>query len=129
MSGNFMISTGLLENTDYMTWNQVKEMAENPLVSLYNHTWSHNGLGYSDKERIDFELDMSKQEFVNHLGHMSTVFAYPYGSYSDLAISELQSHGFTAAVTTEPGRIQCDSYLMLLKRDHVGNAPLWSYGL
>lgn len=127
--GNFMISTGLLENTDYMTWDEVKEMSEDPHVFLYNHTWSHNELGKSDKERIDFELEMSKQEFIDHLGHMSNVMAYPYGSYNDLVIQELKAHGFTAAVTTEGGRLQCDSYLMKLKRDHAGNYPLSGYGL
>ncbi len=127
--GNFMIPTGLLENKDYMTWKNVIEMSHDPHVSLYNHTWSHNALGQSDKERIDFELTMSTQDFVQHIGYMSTVFAYPYGSYSDQAIKELLSHGFTAAVTTEAGRVQCDSYLMKLKRDHVGNAPLSTYGL
>lgn len=127
--GNFMIPTGLIENTDYMTWNQVKEISEDSHVSLYNHTWSHAALGQSTKEKIEFELTTSTQDFINHIGHMSNVFAYPYGSYSDMAIDALSSHGFTAAVTTEAGRVQCDSYLMKLKRDHVGNAQLSSYGL
>jgi peptidoglycan/xylan/chitin deacetylase (PgdA/CDA1 family) len=129
LTGNFMISTGLLGNTDYMKWSQVKEMSNDSHVSLYNHTWSHNAVGQSDKERIDFELEMSTQDFVNNIGHMSTVFAYPYGSYSNLAIKELKAHGFTAAVTTEAGRLQCESTLMTLKRDHISNVPLSAYGL
>lgn len=129
MNGSFMISTGLLENTDYMTWANVIEMSKDSHVTLYNHTWSHAALGQISKEKIDFELTTSTTDFVNQLGHMSTVMAYPYGSYSTDAISVLKSHGFTAAVTTEPGRVQCDTYLMTLKRDHVGNAPLSSYGL
>lgn len=128
-SGGFMLPTGLLNNPGYMNWDQIKEMSSNGLISFYNHTWSHVALGNSTKKKIDFELDTSSQQMRDHLGKMNSVFAYPYGSFSSLAIGELQSRGFTAAVTTLPGWQQCAGNLMRLRRNHVGNAPLSLYGL
>lgn len=129
IKGNFMIPTGLIMNPDYMTWDNVREIQHSDIGYIYNHTWSHAPLGEISKDKIDFELTTSQKQFQEQLGFQPNIFTYPYGSYSDLAIQELRSHGFIAALTTVAGRTQCDTNIMTLYREHIGNAPMSEYGL
>ncbi len=129
LAGNFMIPTGLIENKGYMTWVELKEMSENPLITIYNHTLSHAYLGGETREKIEFEITSANNQLESNLGKSSNIFTYPYGSYSPLAIDVLKKLGFVAAFSTLDGTIQCESYIFALKRLHIGNAPLNSYGL
>lgn len=125
---NFMIPTGLVGKSGYMTWDHVKEMSKNPLAKLYNHTWTHADLGSADQEKIELEISTSQKQFEENLGFKPTIFTYPYGSYSDLAIDVLKKEGFVGAFTTEGGINQCESRIMKLYRLHVGNEPLSGMG-
>lgn len=129
IKGNFMIPTGLIMNPDYMSWSHLREIRSSNLGYLYNHTWSHAALGYLTKQQIDSELRISQKQFQEKLGFTPTVFTYPYGSFSPAAIASLRSQGFKAGFTTTHGRVQCDTSIMTLYREHVGNAPLSAYGL
>lgn len=128
IAGNFMIPTGLVENKGYMTWNQLKEMAGNPLMHIYNHTWSHASLGGAAKDKIEYEIATANKQLEDSLGERVSIFTYPYGSYNQLVIDVLREHGFTAAFSTINGTMQCQSYIFALRRTNIGNAPLSSYG-
>ena len=126
---NFMISTELIGKPDYMTWDHLKEMSQSPVARIYNHTATHAPVGLHSKAEIADELNKSTQHFKSNLDLDVHIFAYPYGSFSTVAVEMLEKHGFAAAFTTVPGRRQCESQRMLLNRDHIGNAPLTEYGL
>lgn len=128
IAGNFMIPTGLVENKGYMTWGQLKEMAGNPLMHIYNHTWSHASLGGASKDKIEYEITTANKQLEDNLGKRVTIFTYPYGSYNQLVIDVLKERGFTAAFSTINGTMQCQSYIFALRRTNIGNAPLSSYG-
>jgi len=128
ISGNFMIPTGLVENKGYTTWSQLKEMAGNPLMHIYNHTWSHASLGGAGKDKIEYEIVTANKQLEDNLGKRVSIFTYPYGSYNQLVIDVLREHGFTAAFSTINGTMQCQSYIFALRRTNIGNAPLSSYG-
>ncbi len=125
---NLFIPTGLIDNSDYMTWNQIKQMQGSGLVNIYNHTWSHYPLGQGDKTKITFEMQTSQNELKQNLGLTPNIMAYPYGSFSPLSIQVLQSEGFTAAFSTLPGTDECTSNLMTEPRYRIGNAPMSYYG-
>ncbi len=127
--GNFMIPAGLIENKGYMTWNQLKEMVGNPLMHIYNHTWSHAFLGGVVKDKIEFEISTANKQLEDNLGKHISIFTYPYGSFNQLVIGILKENGFTAAFSTINGSMQCESYIFALRRINIGNAPLSSYGL
>lgn len=127
--GNFMISTGLIENKGYMTWNQLKEISGNPLMRIYNHTWSHAYLSKESKEKIQFEIATANDQLKNNLDKNINIFTYPYGAFNQTIIEILKTNGFTAAFSTIHGALQCESYIYALRRTHIGNAPLTSYGL
>jgi peptidoglycan/xylan/chitin deacetylase (PgdA/CDA1 family) len=127
MTGSFMIPTGLMNNPDYMNWDQLKELATS--MSVYSHTWSHANLPSDNHEKQEFEISHAQQELRDNLGKNTNIFTYPYGSFNNEVISLLQQHGYVAGLSTLPGTEQCESYLMTLHRTRIGNAPLFSYGL
>lgn len=126
--GNYMIPTGLIENKGYMSWSQIKEIADTPLMHIYNHTWSHAFLGTEAKDKIEFEIVTANKQLENNLGNKVRIFTYPYGSFNQLMVSVLREQGFSAAFSTINGTLQCESYIFALRRTHIGNAPLSSYG-
>lgn len=126
---NVMISTGLLNNNGYMNWDQVKEMEKSGLVHNYNHTWSHFGLSYGSVERMRQEVATADRQLEEQLGKEQRIFTYPYGAFNDEAIKVLKEQGYVAAFTISHSYWQCDSILMTLHRNHIGNAPLSSYEL
>ena len=126
---NLMVSTGLVGNHGFLSWDQIKEMKRSGLVFLTSHTWSHYAVGHGSLGKIQYEVQTSKQQLEQNTGQTVNIFAYPYGSFNNNVISTLQNDGFIGAFSTIPGFLQCDSFIMTLHRNRVGNAPLSSYGL
>ncbi|MBI2327439.1 polysaccharide deacetylase family protein [Candidatus Curtissbacteria bacterium] len=126
---NLMISTGLLENPGYMTWNQLKQMVQSGHVTAYDHTWSHSSLVGKSNEKAIYEIVTAKEQLEQQLAKNQNIFAYPYGTYDSRVISLLRENGFIAAFSTDGGTIQCDSFIMSLHRVRVGNFPLSAYGI
>lgn len=125
---NFMIPTGLVGQPDYLTWDHLKEMAQSPYASIYNHTTTHAPLGQLDQSEIVQEVTTANQDLLKNLGIKNDIVVYPYGSYSDLAIQTIQSLGMIAAVSTDPGTNECLSNIYKLPRVRVGNEPIGDYG-
>ncbi len=127
---SLLIASGLIGNPGFMTWGEVREMVGSGLVQLVDHTWSHYALGYGKKiDKIKYEIETGRAQIEQFTGQKTTTFGYPYGSFSNTAIQILQQDGFIGAFSTIGGFSQCDSFIMTLHRNHVGNAPLSSYGL
>ena len=126
---NLMIPTGLLNNPDYMSWDQLKQMSGSGLAHAYDHTYSHANLGAVDAEKLKFEVMTGKKQLEEKLGKPINIFAYPYGSENNTVINFLTTNGFIAALSTIPGQIQCDSFIMSLHRTRIGNSSIRAYGL
>lgn len=123
------ISTGLLNNPGYMSWDQLRQMTSSGKVFVYNHTWSHANLYQASKEKAQYEVVTAKGQLAEYLGSNSSVFFHPYGGASNEAIGVLRANGYSAAFSTIPGSTQCDSFLMNLRRTRIGNSALSAYGL
>lgn len=126
---NLMIPTGLMGGADYLSWGQLEEMVHSGLVYVGDHTWSHYAVTQGSNDKIKYEIATGKQQLQDHTGQNVNLFTYPYGAFSNNAISALQQAGFVGAFSGIPGHWQCDSFLMTLHRTRIGNAPLSYYGL
>ncbi len=126
---NLMIPTGLLGNSGYMTWDNLKEMVNSGLAYAYDHTWSHYSIAKGSYQKVEQEIVLAKQQLEQQLGKPVVIFTYPYGPSSQMAIEILKKNGFLGAFTTNPSHIQCDSYIYTLKRTRIGNASLSFYGI
>jgi peptidoglycan/xylan/chitin deacetylase (PgdA/CDA1 family) len=126
---NLMIPTGLIQNSDYLTWSQLASMVSSGQVFAYDHTWSHKSLGAAPADVISKEVLTARSQLQANLGKTVDIFTYPYGSESPNVINFLRQNGFIAAFSTIPGQIQCDSFIMTLHRTRVGNSALSAYGI
>lgn len=129
INANLMIPSGLMGGTDYLSWGQIEEMGRSGFVYYTDHTWSHYAVNNGSFEKIKYEIETGRQLLEQHSGQKIDIFTYPYGSSNSKAIQVLQETGFQAAFSTIPGFWQCDSFMMNLHRNRIGNATLAAYGL
>lgn len=120
--------TGLIQNPEYLTWQEIKEMSGSGLVYFGNHTWSHhsstNSLQVMEKE-IGLADSQLRENGQNRLG----VFAYPYGKSSVQAKQVLSQMNYQLAFTTTYGNLSCKGNRLELPRIRVRNEPKLYLGL
>jgi len=76
------VSTREIGKYGYMTWKQIKEVAVSDLVTIGNHSHSHDYLIDWNDDSIKSDLETSIKIFKNKLGYSPKIFAYPFGEYS-----------------------------------------------
>ena len=129
LKANIMLATGLMGNSNMLSWDEVKSLKNSGLIYFTNHTWSHYPISKGPQAKIEYEIDTAKAEIEQNTGQMVNVFTYPYGSFNNNAIATLQKKGYIGAFSEIPGTYQCDSFLETLHRTRIGNGSLSSYGI
>lgn len=119
------VPTGLMNNPDYLTWNQIISM--NGSILFANHTWSHKNVGVS-MSTMQYEISTADTQLSDHGLNSPKVFAYPYGLDSGQSEKYLASLGYKAAFTTVPGNILCKQKRFELPRIRIGSTTLSAYG-
>ena len=104
-----------------MTRDELRTLAEDPLVTIGAHTISHCNLAKQTEEMASHEMTESRARIENVLQRRVLHFAYPYGDRISAGAREFalaRSAGFKTAVTTRPGMIFSESaeHLMALPR-------------
>lgn len=88
---------------DPLTWNQVRAMSDEGLVSIGAHTKSHHILSDLCDSEAREEVIGSKTMIEEQIGHVLTSFAYPNGQGADIsraAVTAVREAGFTHACST-----------------------------
>lgn len=128
VKGTIFIPTGLMDNSGYLSWEKVREMAGSGLISFGNHTWSHRNVG-GKLDVVEYEVTTADTQLSEKGLNNPKIFVYPYGLETGQAVKLLKKLGYKLAFTTVYGRVQCEKKRFDLPRIRVGNAPLSSYGL
>ena len=76
------VSTREIGKYGYMTWDQIKEVTESGLVTIGNHSHSHEYLIDWSDEKIKKDLKTSINLFKKKIGYSPEIFSYPFGEYS-----------------------------------------------
>jgi len=76
------VSTREIGKNGYMTWDQIRELTKSGLVTVGNHSHSHEYLIDLNDEEIKSDLKTSIKIFKKKLGYGPTIFSYPFGEYS-----------------------------------------------
>ena len=76
------VSTHEIGKYGYMNWEQIKEIEKNHLVTIGNHSHSHEYLIDWDDTQIYSDLETSIKIFKKNLGYSPKIFSYPFGEYS-----------------------------------------------
>ena len=92
-----------------LTWEQIEEMAKDPLCTIGSHTMSHCRLTISDETALQYELGESKRVLEQHIGKPVEHLSYPYGWKTDVsneAIAFAQQVGYKTALRSFGGPIR-----------------------
>ena len=76
------VSTREIGKYGYMTWKHIKEVAASDLVTIGNHSHTHEYLIDWEDNKIISDLETSIQIFKKELGYSPKIFSYPFGEYS-----------------------------------------------
>ena len=78
------VSTREVGKYGYMTWEQIREIESSGLVTIGNHSHSHEYLIDWGEKKIRNDLEKSIKIFNKELGYSPKLFSYPFGEYSTI---------------------------------------------
>ncbi|MBW7470199.1 polysaccharide deacetylase family protein [Marinobacter sp. M216] len=95
------VNTEAVGREGYMTWEQLRELAQRGDVTLANHSADHKHLvrkpGESETQwarRVEYSLDSAQTTLREKLGSLSPLFAYPYGEFDSAVEAKLAERGW-----------------------------------
>ncbi len=100
------INTESVGWSDYMNWEQIKELVQAG-IQIASHSHAHPYfLNVSKEERVQTyikDLEKSEQLFLEHLGFVPKVYAYPYGEFDESMVHVLKERGYKLAFAQNSG--------------------------
>lgn len=82
-----------------LTWEQLREMAKDPLVTIASHSVSHRIMPELTDDEIQVEVSESKRILEAELGIPIHYFTYPEGKYDQRVLKAVQAAGYFSAFT------------------------------
>ena len=82
-----------------LTWEQLREMAKDPLVTIASHSVNHKVMEGLTPAQLLLETQESKRILEAELGRPIRYFTYPEGKFDKAAQESVQSAGYLAALT------------------------------
>jgi peptidoglycan/xylan/chitin deacetylase (PgdA/CDA1 family) len=87
----------------FMTWGELRELADDPLMTIGGHTVNHPVLCNLDERDALYEMTAGRDRLSAELGRTIDLFSYPYGGREEIGRRECSlaaKAGFSLAVTT-----------------------------
>ncbi len=72
---------------------ETRELANNPLFELGNHSWSHADFSSISRDEMKQEILLTQQTMSDLLGYQTNLFRLPYGTYTDEALNVINDQG------------------------------------
>jgi peptidoglycan/xylan/chitin deacetylase (PgdA/CDA1 family) len=120
MTATFFIVSNWLGDGNFMTWEQLSQMAEAGM-SIEAHTMSHPDLRNQDEDFLRDEILGNVELIESHLGIRPRFFAYPYGGYDAATLAFLAGTDILGAVSIQSGSLQRLDKIYELRRLMVTN--------
>lgn len=93
-TATFFIFSNAMGHTKWMTWDMVREM-QNAGMTIGSHTKTHPYLKQiTDKVKLDEEIAGSKKIIEAQIGREVSLFAYPFGEYTEELGAIVKSAGY-----------------------------------
>lgn len=96
---------------EFLSWEQVKQLREHPLVTIGGHTLDHPVLSRLTREAALREMLTCKSLLEERTGGVIDHFAYPFGGIDAVSPREhllAKQAGFRSAVTTRFGHLHSE---------------------
>ncbi|TYC62859.1 polysaccharide deacetylase family protein [Marinobacter sp. BW6] len=95
------VNTEAVGRNGYMTWDQIRELADRPGVTIANHSADHGHLarkpneGESDwRARVTNSLDSAQETLARELEAPAPMLAYPYGEFDEALERKVAERGW-----------------------------------
>ena len=127
------VYTGFVGGGAALSWQEIKQLEANPLVSIESHSSNHSNLSQKSgsetlaafKSRVQKEVGGAHAMFKKKLNKEPKFYAYPYGDSSTQAIDALKTQGYAQAFTVERGVNSTFTAQYMFNRSMVyGGQPL-----
>ena len=110
------VNTREIGKNGYMNWDQIKEIDKSNLVTIGNHSHSHEYLIDWENDKIINDLKTSINIFKNQLKYSPKIFSYPFGEYSENLKKIVSNLNFKYAFGQHSGVIDKTKDLLELPR-------------
>ncbi len=120
LAQRYHIDTNALCRKLAMTWDDVRKLNQDDLVTIGAHTISHPSLKELSRLDVCYEMAESRDRITKEIDEKPAFFCYPYGDETTAGQREFslaKEVGFEAAVTTRKGMIYPEH------RDHLYALP------
>ncbi len=121
------VNTDSVGSSGYMTWDDLRALVKQGVV-IGNHSATHDYLierrggettaAWSD--RIKADILQAESDFLKELGQKPTLFAYPYGEFSQELVAIVKNLGFAAAIAQQSGVVDETTDLFAVPRFPMG---------
>jgi len=91
-----------------MSWNQLRELNQDPLSTIGVHTVSHLGLTTLSDDKAYEEIAGAQNRLQTELGSPICHVAYPFGWHGAREVQIVHDLGFTTGVTVKRGVIRSE---------------------
>ena len=91
------------DRIDIMNWDEIKELTQNPLITIASHGLDHKSIAKLTKENIKNEICLSKKILEEKLDLPITYFSFPFGQitdYNQYALEIVKKEKYKAAFST-----------------------------
>ena len=112
---------------EVLTPVEVRQLAEEPLITIGAHTHTHSLLGACTGVEAEAELSTNLTILSGLIGETPRFFAYPYGQEDDFGERDfalLRRLGFAAALTTVEARNTGSEGTLALRHIPFGNGEI-----
>ena len=99
------VNTREVDKYGYMTWEQIRELDANSLVTIGNHSHSHEYLIDWSDDKIKKDLQTAINIFKKAINYSPSTFSYPFGEYSASLKKIVQNLNFKYAFGQHSGVI------------------------
>jgi peptidoglycan/xylan/chitin deacetylase (PgdA/CDA1 family) len=114
-TATFFIISDNVGGSLFLTWDQVRVMS-NSGMTIGGHTRTHPLLvNITDPSVLQDEIAGSKTIIEGQIGRKISLFAYPYGHYSDQVVQAVKDAGYQSARSTYKGIYHTSSDMFTLK--------------
>lgn len=114
------VHTNFVGNTEgahpKMTWDTLRELIKDPLITIGSHTVTHPNLEGMDEFTQRHELEDSKKDLEEQLGIKIDYLAYPEGKYDETSVQLTKELGYTMAVTVSNGPAELSPSILTVNR-------------
>lgn len=95
------VTSGFIGRDNYVTPDQLKQLAGAPGIEIGAHSVSHPRLDELGGREIATELAQSRRELEDLTGSPVSTFAYPHGNYDRRVLGAVRNAGYSSAAAVK----------------------------